>query len=164
MESRRAYLDIETTGLSKDYYDITVIGIGIEKGRKVEIIQLTGSTVSQKALLKSLKGIERIYTYNGSRFDLPFIKSRLGTELRKNFLHTDLMYNCWKNNLKGGLKAVERSLGIKRKLIGVDGWMAVRLWRQYCNNKDLQALKKLLDYNREDVINLRTLRLKLSVT
>jgi len=30
----RAYLDIETTGLSRYYCDLTVIGIALEKGRK----------------------------------------------------------------------------------------------------------------------------------
>jgi uncharacterized protein YprB with RNaseH-like and TPR domain len=30
----RAYIDIETTGLSSHYSDLTVIGIGLERGRK----------------------------------------------------------------------------------------------------------------------------------
>ena len=46
---------------------------------------------------------------------------------------------------------------------GVDGYMAVRLWYEYVNNNDQEALRTLLDYNREDVVNLRLLRQKLGV-
>ena len=34
----RAYLDIETIGLSGYYNELSVIGIGLEKGRKVEVV------------------------------------------------------------------------------------------------------------------------------
>lgn len=162
--TKRAYLDIETTGLSKDGCDITIIGIGIETGNKVEVVQLMGKELTEQGLLKVLRGVNQLYTYNGSRFDLPFIKSKLAIDLKREFIHTDLMYNCWKCNLKGGLKVVERRLGITRKLTGVDGWMAVQLWWRYCKNNDTKALKMLLDYNSEDVVNLKTLRLKLAVS
>jgi uncharacterized protein YprB with RNaseH-like and TPR domain len=73
------------------------------------------------------------------------------------------MYECWRQNLKGGLKVVERLLGIQRRLKNVNGYMAVLLWYDYLNNNNLQALQKLLAYNKEDVINLQTLRRKLGV-
>jgi len=41
------------------------------------------------------------------------------------------MHHCWRNNLYGGLKAVERTLGIPRKLKEVDGYEAVKLWWRY---------------------------------
>jgi uncharacterized protein YprB with RNaseH-like and TPR domain len=160
---KRAYLDIETTGLSRDYCDITVIGIGKEYGAKVEVVQLIEADISASKLMRALDGVEEIYTYNGSRFDAPFIREKLDIDLKKELVHTDLMYACWKHNLKGGLKVVERRLGITRKLADIDGRMAVKLWWQYCNNKDRQALKILLEYNKEDVINLRALRRKLHV-
>jgi uncharacterized protein YprB with RNaseH-like and TPR domain len=160
---RRAYLDIETTGLSRNYCEITVIGIGLEKDRKVKVIQLLEDNLTEYHLLKVLKGVDEIYTYNGSRFDLPFIKASMGIDLKQEFVHTDLMYDCWKQKLKGGLKVVERRIGIKRKLTGVDGYMAVRLWWQYYNDNDHRALRTLLEYNTEDVVNLRTLRQKLHV-
>jgi uncharacterized protein YprB with RNaseH-like and TPR domain len=159
----RAYLDIETTGLSRYYADLTVIGIALEKGRKCQVVQLIEDDLYQERLMDSLKGIDEIYTYNGSRFDLPFIKTKLGVDLKQCFRHTDLMYDCWKQNLKGGLKAVERLLGIKRKLTGVDGYIAVQLWFDYVNNNNKQALRTLLEYNQEDVVNLRVLRRKLKV-
>jgi uncharacterized protein YprB with RNaseH-like and TPR domain len=63
----------------------------------------------------------------------------------------------------GGLKVVEQKLDIARQTKGIDGWMAVRLWWDYVNNNDNVALATLLAYNREDVVNLKTLRLKLAV-
>ncbi|UCF16040.1 MAG: ribonuclease H-like domain-containing protein [Phycisphaerales bacterium] len=159
----RAYIDIETTGLSRYYCDLTVIGIALEKGRECKIVQLLECDLYEAKLLKALKGVDEIYTYNGSRFDLPFIKAKLGVDLKDRLRHTDLMYDCWKHNLKGGLKAVEKLLGIERQLIEVDGFMAVQLWYDYLNNNNEQSLQLLLAYNEEDVVNLRVLRRKLGV-
>jgi uncharacterized protein YprB with RNaseH-like and TPR domain len=73
------------------------------------------------------------------------------------------MYACWRQNLKGGLKVVEKRLGIKRHLEGVDGWMAVKLWYDYVNNNNKESLVTLLEYNKEDVVNLRVLRRLLKI-
>jgi hypothetical protein len=159
----RAYLDIETTGLSRYYCDLTVIGVALEKGGRMLVVQLLQRDLYEDRLLKVLASADEIYSYNGSRFDLPFIKAKLGVDLGKCFKHTDLMYDCWRRDLKGGLKVVERKLAIDRKLKGVDGYMAVRLWWDYIHNNDAEALKILLAYNREDVVNLRALRQKLGV-
>ena len=153
-----AYLDIETTGLSLYIDNITVIGIYVVRGRGGSLVQLVGEQVTKTNLLKSLDGVDRIYTYNGSRFDLPFMQSSLNVDLVESFQHRDLMYDCWRNNLYGGLKAVEEQLGIVRRLKGINGYEAVRLWWKYQNQRDRHALRTLLEYNREDVVNLRILR------
>jgi len=41
--------------------------------------------------------------------------------------------------------------------------MAVKLWWDYVNNQDMAALERLLEYNKEDVVNLQTLRQRLAV-
>jgi uncharacterized protein YprB with RNaseH-like and TPR domain len=71
------------------------------------------------------------------------------------------MYHCWRNNLKGGLKKVERQLGMDRQLREMDGSMAVRLWWRYVNDYDVNSLSVLLEYNKEDTINLKSLRERL---
>ena len=91
----RAYIDIETTGLSRNYSDLTVIGIALENGSKCRVIQLLENDIHEAKLLKILKGVDEIYSYNGSRFDLPFIKTKLGIDLNDYFRHTDLMYDYW---------------------------------------------------------------------
>ena len=73
------------------------------------------------------------------------------------------MYDCWRMNLKGGFKAVERQLGIPRQLKDVDGFQAVILWWRYRSYDDENALALLLQYNKEDVVNLKALRERLSI-
>jgi uncharacterized protein YprB with RNaseH-like and TPR domain len=157
------YLDIETTGFSSYYCDLTVVGVAVLWEDRQRFGQLFGGQINADRVLGLLEGVDEIYTYNGSRFDLPFIKGALGLDLRKQFAHTDLMYSCWRRDLKGGLKAVEVRLGIERRLADMNGYMAVRLWWDYVNNNDAQALQRLLEYNREDVMNLHVLRERLGV-
>jgi uncharacterized protein YprB with RNaseH-like and TPR domain len=159
--SWEAYLDIETTGLSPDYCQVTVVGIYMTNGAEERVIQLVGEKITSDSILDSLKGVARLYTYNGRRFDLPFIRARYGVDLEYECEHTDLMHHCWNSQLFGGLKAVEQRLGIARQVKGVDGLEAVRLWWRYVNDYDQTALTTLLEYNKEDVVNLRTLKEKL---
>lgn len=159
---REAYLDIETTGLTPDYCQITVVGIYIVGGEKNEVVQLIGDDITADRLMTSLNGVKTLHTYNGSRFDIPFIDARHRVDLSREFKHVDLMFHCWQRNLYGGLKSVERQLGINRKLTEVNGLEAVRLWWAYVKGSDENALKTLLEYNKEDVVNLKTLKERLS--
>ncbi|MDD5591154.1 MAG: ribonuclease H-like domain-containing protein [Dehalococcoidales bacterium] len=153
-----AFLDIETTGLSPEYGEITVVGIHRSNGLDSRFVQLVWPEITADSLSGALAGVDVIYTYNGSRFDLPFICSRLGLDLNGLFRHHDLMYDCWRKNLYGGLKCVEKQLGIPRRLVEVNGYQAVVLWWRYIHDCDRDALAMLLDYNREDVINLKALK------
>jgi len=122
-----------------------------------------GGEVNIDNLLEAVDGVQTIYTYNGSRFDLPFINGSLGIDLETLAAHHDLMYDCWRCNLKGGFKAVEQQLGIPLRLQGVIGWDAVLLWQRYQNYGDQKALATLLEYNKEDVVNLKVLRERLGL-
>jgi uncharacterized protein YprB with RNaseH-like and TPR domain len=150
----KAFLDIETSFEG----EITVLGIYRGDGT---LIQLVGKEITGSNLLKSLVGTTTIYTYNGSRFDLPVIKEKLSVDLDDFFATYDLMYDCWERNLYGGLKKVEQILGIKRRLKEVNGWVAMELWYQYEKENNKKALQVLLEYNREDIINLPVLMEKL---
>ncbi len=158
-----AYLDIETTGLNPFTSELTVIGLYLEDGSDGGVIQLVGDKISSSKLNMILRKAGVLYTYNGARFDLPFIKEKLGLDLTEYCQHKDLMYTCWERNLYGGLKAVERQLGIKRELTDIDGTVAVQLWLNYKHNEDRDSLTRLLKYNEEDVLNLKVLRQKLNV-
>jgi uncharacterized protein YprB with RNaseH-like and TPR domain len=118
--------------------------------------------VSDVSVWRALEGVETICTYNGSRFDLPVIRRRLGLDLAKEFRSHDLMYDCWRHGLFGGLKRVEEQLGIARRSKGIDGWDAMRLWSRYEDGGDREALEILLAYNRDDVLNLPVLESRLS--
>jgi uncharacterized protein YprB with RNaseH-like and TPR domain len=161
-QSADAYLDIETTGLSAFFDYITVIGVLRCDGRNNELTQLVGEEVTRGNLITALRDVKTIYTYNGARFDLRFIANSLGIDLAAAYYHCDLMYDCWKCNLYGGFKAVERQLGIPRRLKGVNGYEAVQLWWSYLKGGNQSALALLLEYNREDVVNLKALRERLN--
>lgn len=160
---RCAYLDIETTSLSPSDGELTVVGVYLHNGSKGKMVQLVGGEISDVKLDRVTENVRTLYTYNGERFDLPYIKAKLGLDLTQGRVHRDLMYDCWRNNLYGGLKAVERQLGIRRQTAGIDGRMAVQLWWDYQRHGEVKCLQTLLRYNREDVLSLKMLRNKLRV-
>lgn len=159
----RAYLDVESTGFSRRYHDLAVIGIATETSDSTKTVQLVGNEITDAGLINALAGADVIYTYNGRCFDLPFIKHKLGVDLEQHFCHRDLRYDCRKHGFGSGLKAVEKRFGITRQTKDIDGWAAVRLWQDYVNKQDASALQMLLLYNREDVVNLKIIREKLGV-
>jgi uncharacterized protein YprB with RNaseH-like and TPR domain len=146
----RAYLDIETTFSGA----ISVIGIYRPDSGT---IQLVGGGVNDLALYTALQGVRTLVTFNGSSFDLPVIRKRMYVDLKRDFEHCDLMHVCRRQGLRGGLKRVEQILGIGRATAGVSGWDAPRLWQRYEALDDREALNLLLEYNREDVVNLAML-------
>ena len=156
-----AYLDIETTGLSVHNGEITVIGLYLTNSYHGAIVQLVGKDITKNNLVEALNGVQTIFTYNGSRFDLPFIHAMVGINLETMFDHHDLMHDCWKCNLKGGYQAVQQQLDISRYLRYGTGLDGVKLWRQYTEQDDCEALTLLLGYNKEDVMNLKMLRERL---
>lgn len=153
-EYLKAYLDIETSFNRR----LTVVGI---YRPEIGMLQLCGEDISSFEILSFLEGAEYLVTYNGERFDLNVIETELGLNLVRYFKSVDLMYECWRNELYGGLKAVEKQLGIYRETINIGGYDAMILWEKYIRLGDERALRLLLDYNREDVLNLLTLERRL---
>jgi len=151
MAHMQAYLDIETT------FDGAISVIGIYRP-EAGTYQLVGGGVSDLNLYRALEGVHTIYTYNGGSFDLPVIRRRLHADLKRDFSHHDLMRDCWKQGLKGGLKKVELQIGIVRSTLGMSGWDAPRLWQRYEAYGDTAALELLLRYNRDDIVHLPRLR------
>jgi uncharacterized protein YprB with RNaseH-like and TPR domain len=150
------YLDIETTSLEPDEGELTVLGLyDDEEGL---FVQLFGEELRPANLLRHFARRPTLYTFNGGRFDLPYIRAKLGVDLMRLSTHVDLMHACHARNLYGGMKKVERLLGIPRKLTEVNGLVAIELWRRYRDGGCRRSLDTLLEYNREDVMNLRALR------
>lgn len=158
MAAMDAYLDIETTGFIGGRSYPTVVGIAVDFPGDWLTEQLVGDDITSDAILHILTGVTTIYTFNGAGFDLPFLAWRPGVDLRRRFEHHDLMRSSRRAGLKGGLKAIEKALGIPRRLPDMGGYDAVLLWRKYRREQNQAALDMLLEYNREDVENLRVLR------
>lgn len=146
-----AYLDIETTGLFHSD-DITIIGIF--DGKKVATF-INGINMGDVG--NELAKYSVLVTFNGLRFDLPFIQSRM-PQVPLGHLHIDLLYPLRRLGCRGGLKSIERQLGIAREdgLADLTGWDAVRLWNEYKRGSDA-ALQTLVRYNAADIVNLERL-------
>ncbi len=146
-----AYIDIETTGLDKAFDQITTIAM--YDGAEVRTY-VNGRNLD--AFKKDVAAYKLLITFNGKTFDLPFIERFLGIDLPQ--AHIDLRYVMKRLGYAGGLKEVERRIGIDRgDLRSVDGFFAVMLWQEYRRRGSEAALETLLAYNCADVVNLEKL-------
>ncbi|HOS59058.1 MAG TPA: ribonuclease H-like domain-containing protein [Syntrophorhabdaceae bacterium] len=146
----KAYLDIETDR----HGNICVIGIYIEqKG----FIQLYGDDITTDNVETIIRKAKTVVTFNGDVFDLPAIKKYLNLDIKAKANSLDLFKEKKKLGIKGGLKALEKMFGITRKTEGMNGYDAIKLWESYRKYGRDEALNLLLEYNREDVINLISL-------
>ena len=144
------FLDIETDESGRD---VTVIGLfdGFEAKTMVR-----GVNMDLKALRRELERYRIMVTFNGSVFDLPVIRRRLGSVLPE-MPHFDLRFCCSRIGLAGGLKKIEGMLGIRREGIaaevrGGDAALLHRMWRGSGSERYLNAL---VEYNGEDAANLK---------
>jgi uncharacterized protein YprB with RNaseH-like and TPR domain/predicted nuclease with RNAse H fold/dephospho-CoA kinase len=144
------FLDIETTGLSIYYDHLTLVGWSL--GRYYGVYfrgQETGG------LLDVLNSAKAIVTFNGSLFDLPF--------LRKTFpdfylppIHIDLRFLARRVGLTGGQKNIEPQIGFRRPELvrEMEGESAPILWYKY-RRGDSEALKQLIIYNHADIEGMK---------
>lgn len=148
---RVAYLDIETDG-GTDFDSITVIGLS--DGRRLRQF-IRGENLLE--FEEAIEGVAVLVTFFGGGFDLPVLR-RAFPRVRFDQIHVDLCPTLRRLGLRGGLKAIEAQLGIRRsrETAGLSGWDAVRLWREWRWGREA-SLRTLLAYNAEDVINLEPL-------
>jgi len=146
-----AYFDIETTGLDKVHDTITTIAL--YDGKEIKWY-VQGQNLNDFA--RDIQRYKLLVTYNGSRFDVPFIERFFN--IRLDQAHIDLCFVLRALGFRGGLKKCERTLGIERPgMLDVDGYTAVLLWHDYRRTGNPKALETLLAYNICDAINLEAL-------
>lgn len=153
LKEETVFLDIEASGVRDDSY-ITMIGLFDGFESKTMIM---GQNLDLKTLKEELSKYKLIVTYNGATFDMPFIRKRYD-KLLPVIPHWDLRSSCAKVGLKGGLKMIEAELGIIRtnpiveRMYGGDPF---KLFRMARGSGDDHYLKLLVEYNEEDVVNLK---------
>ena len=149
-----AYVDIETTGFSWPEAHITTIALF--DGTSVRTY-VQGENL--EAFADDILPYKLLVTWNGRGFDAPFLRRTLNIPLDKgDMAHLDLLPVFRSLGLRGGLKKVEKALGLDRgDLDGVDGLMAVRLWLEYEKSGNPRALETLISYNVADVLSLEIL-------
>ena len=145
------FLDIETTGLSERRDDVTVVSLH-RAGSTTTLVRDRGLTA--EALADEFADAGLLVTYNGKRFDVPFLEASFDLEI--GLPHLDLIYPCRRLDLTGGLKQVEQTVGIDRDRPDLSGRDAVRLWHEYERGGE-EALETLVSYNRDDTANLERL-------
>lgn len=138
------FLDVEIDSYGK------VVVVGISHYYSTNFF-VQGANLEKNILEKELKKYKLLVTFNGAAFDLPRLRKQLGISL--TIPHIDLKPLCVNLGMKGGLKDIEKQLNLKRPahLYG----NPVDLWKAFHASGDREYLELLLEYNREDVENLK---------
>ena len=151
-EDRAVYLDIETSIGHQEADEITVIGL--YDGRKVQTY-VNGMNLDEFEV--AIASYEIVITFNGSLFDLPVIRRHF-PHIALPPVHIDLRFLLRRLGYRGGLKQIEKAFSLSRgsEIEGMTGYDAVKLWKAY-EYGDRGALKRLIQYNTADIVNLRPL-------
>ena len=105
----------------REHHDVTVIGaLG---GGKLALF-VKGINLDQFPAY--VAQFPLLVTFNGSQFDVPFLRAHF-PQARLDQAHIDLRFVLRSLGYRGGLKAIERDLGLSRDatIQGVDGFEAV---------------------------------------
>ncbi len=158
-------LDIETTGLSPQRSQFILGGLlHAEKdclvSRQFFACDLTQEQETLCAYLKAVNEKDVLLTYNGHRFDLPFMQGRAKEDCAFPF-ELDL-YRLLKGyspirkllpNLKQ--KTVESFMGLwEHRKDEISGKESVELYYQYLAQKDPALKEKILLHNHDDLFQL----------
>lgn len=152
-QAQSAVIDIETTGLTtKD----VITTIAVMKGRKIHVFI---NNMDLPDFLSVLKDVKLVITFNGARFDLPFLRRHFSIDM--NIPHLDMMPILRNMGFTGGQKKCEHRFHLTRNNSqGISGIHAVDLWRRWQQKNDISALKQLTFYNAEDVFMLEKIAVK----
>lgn len=149
------FLDIETSGFS--YYESSITAISVYHKDELYIFN---KGINLRSVLSLLRESKLLITFSGSCFDLPRIIEAF--RLRKfPCPHVDLRWQCQQIGWTGGLKQIEKKLGILRppELSGLNGLDAIELWDLYIEKKDSKYLDELNLYASCDTLSLKIILL-----
>jgi uncharacterized protein YprB with RNaseH-like and TPR domain len=146
------YLDIETDG-GQAGESITMIGL--YDGREYTCLTRDEGLGAFPDILSQAS---YLVTFWGTGFDIPMLR-KLFPRAEFDQIHLDLCYAFRQAGIRGGLKAIEKQLGISRveEAEGLTGRDAITLWAQWERRGIESARDTLIAYNREDVVNMERL-------
>lgn len=165
------FLDIETTGLSPRNASIYLIGLGFvdRENSTIKVTQYFAETSSDEesmlqAFLEDYKPDDRIITFNGKMFDLPFIRDRIKKYNIKDKIdyenQFDLLqaYRPYRKLFSlGGMRQVmlQELLDLPREDV-YNGGELIEVYQHLLQNH-MEGLDGLLLHNREDVEGMPSL-------
>lgn len=163
------FLDIETTGLNRNTKAIYLVGVlYFDLKLNSWVLNQYFATNKEKEskllkiLLKDISSFEKIITYNGDNFDIPFINHRLKYHNIKQFINKEKSFDLYTiirnnkdfldlENLK--LKTIEKSLGFHREDI-YSGFDCIGFYYEYLKTRDLTLREKILKHNYDDLVHM----------
>ncbi len=115
-----------------------------------------------KLFTEDLYKFDKIITYNGDSFDLPFINHKLNLYGVKSYIDKSKSFDLYRiirankdyldlKNLK--LKTIEESLGFFRKDI-YSGFECIKFYHDYISSKDQILKKNILRHNYDDLVHM----------
>ncbi len=142
-----SFVDIKSTGLSRVYHTVTLVGWLGGDEYSYELVGRHGE-ISEE-FLAGLSSRPLVVTFNGSLFDLPFLGS---IAEMPDIASIDLRYLCFRFGYPGSQKVVEADLSISRPnaYSEVRGEDAPALWFK-ATRGDIPSLRRLVYYNFLDV-------------
>ncbi len=159
------YFDIETTGLSRKYCSIYLIGAMYYEDGQWMYAQWFADNYNDEANVimafeKFIKDYDCLIHFNGNSFDIPFLNERAekyNIELKlDNLKNVDIYKNI--SSIKNILdlsnlrqKTLEEAIGIKRT-DPFSGGELVEVYKEYVRTKDEKLIYPLLLHNKEDVL------------
>lgn len=175
-ESNFKFMDIETTGLSSNR-PVILIGVAEINNKYITTHLYQARNYQEEpaiieAYLSHLNQSSIHITYNGSTFDIPFIKTRAKYYRMPNekvnlmnLTHFDLIKftrALWKNKLPNcKLTTIEKYLNIKRDEDDVNGAYIADYYNTYLKENNIGPLIPIIKHNQQDIISLATFLMKI---
>lgn len=164
-DTKSLIFDIETMGFSS--VPIILIGLARVHDNNILIDQyLSRNSKEEPAILTAfmnrLRENNTIITFNGARFDMPFVEDRLSYHKIKetiyNKIHRDalpLSRHAWKTKLPNcKLATLEKHiLGIERE-DDIPSRSVPDFYRTYIRHKNVGPLVPIINHNKQDLITL----------
>ena len=167
------FMDIETLGLS----NVPIILIGVaelsKNGKTIESTQyLLREKSEEPAVLEAFMSHldeDSVYvSYNGARFDVPFIKNRCDyyrINYDHNLVHYDLLYyvkRLWRAKLPNcKLTTVERHIFNIERIDDVSGSQVPSYYETYLKENNIGPLIPIIEHNRMDIVSLAKFLMKM---
>ena len=147
-----SYFDIETSGLDAD--SIVTLVCCFHGAQPLRF--LAGENLDD--FLELLESVKLLVSFNGASFDVPRVLDRFHVP-ELPCAHVDLRWLCHHAGWRGGLKKIEKTLGLRRPadLDGLGGAEAVLLWQAWSERGDEQAKRTLERYCSADTVMLKLL-------
>ena len=165
---RNIYIDTETTGLSGGSGTLAfLLGVAAVDGDAIEVTQwlmtrFAAEAAALSAFTETLTDTDRLVSYNGKSYDLPLLLSRFRMQgLQPAFErlpHLDLLHPV--RRLFGKRWNDCRLLSVEQQLLGfrrvddLPGSEAPAAWFRYLREGQSEALIKVVEHNRQDILSL----------